>query len=102
MRFLPTYSGGNGPLQSGKDASKDRLASNSMYNAVFGGGVSMCEGRHFAQTELKVFIALLLTQLDIALAPEAKSSDAALDRSRVGLGVMHPKGDVMLLVKRRT
>jgi len=76
---------------------------NSTVNmAPFGGGVSMCEGRHFAQTEIKVFICLLLTQLDISLAPGVKRSDVVLDRTRIGLGVIHPRGDIMLSVRKRT
>ncbi|KZT53034.1 cytochrome P450 [Calocera cornea HHB12733] len=81
---------------------KEKLINTTAYTAPFGGGVSMCEGRHFAQTELKIFIVLLLTQLDISLAPGAKPEDAAMDSTRIGLGVIHPKRDVMLIVKRRS
>ncbi|KZP01010.1 cytochrome P450 [Calocera viscosa TUFC12733] len=86
---------------SAAGSGKEKVVNSPTFTAPFGGGVSMCEGRHFAQTELKVFIALLLTQLDISLAPGAKPEDAALDSTRIGLGVIHPKRDVMLLVRRR-
>ena len=55
----------------------------------FGAGVSMCPGRFFALNEIKLFVALILTQLDLELVdPEAELP--GFDHSRVGLGIYPP------------
>lgn len=64
----------------------------------YGGGVSMCPGRHLANTEIKQFVATLLARYDLeALAP----APPPLDRSRAGLGVMPPTEDVAFQLRRR-
>lgn len=66
----------------------------------FGGGVSMCEGRHFAQGELKVFIALLLTLATIEIDPSS-SERPKFNYSHMGTGMIPPVGDFPIRVTRR-
>ncbi|KAF8813438.1 hypothetical protein BYT27DRAFT_7180960 [Phlegmacium glaucopus] len=60
----------------------------------------MCEGRHFAQQEIHIFVTCLLLHFDISLNPSS-SKHLKMDMSRIGLGVLHPKGDLIILVKER-
>lgn len=70
----------------------------TMPTLPFGGGVSMCPGRHFAQNEIKILVATLLLWLDAELCSFAVPE---LDFSRIGLGILPPKQDVELLVRLR-
>lgn len=65
---------------------------------AFGGGMSMCPGRFFARNEIKVLVASMLAWLDTELLPTA---EPPLDFSRVGLGILPPKHDVVVRVRRR-
>ncbi|KDR67461.1 hypothetical protein GALMADRAFT_258407 [Galerina marginata CBS 339.88] len=80
---------------------KDKDKAGRFWNP-FGGGVSMCEGRHFAQQEIRIFIACLLLHFDIALHPSSlKHPPLEMDMSRIGLGVLHPKGDLNIQINKR-
>jgi hypothetical protein len=58
--------------------------------------------RHFAQQEIRIFVACLLLHFDISLDPSSsKYPSLKMDMSRIGLGVLHPKGDLNVLVKKR-
>ncbi|KAL6307722.1 cytochrome P450 [Sparassis latifolia] len=70
------------------------------HSMPFGGGVSMCEGRHFALGELKTFIALLLTYATIERDPSS-SSKPDLMWERMGVGIMPPRGDIKVIVGKR-
>jgi cytochrome P450 len=56
----------------------------------FGGGVSMCPGRHLASEEIKVFLALMLRRFELDL--DGPLPERNLRRS--GIGIMPPVGDV--------
>jgi len=58
----------------------------------FGGGISMCPGRHFAMDEIKAFVAAVLLQVDVAI--EGDIGMLSFDQSRAGLGILPPSGDV--------
>ncbi|KAG8948478.1 hypothetical protein FRC04_009686 [Tulasnella sp. 424] len=71
---------------------------------AFGGGVSQCEGRHFAAKGSKSVMALYLLNFDIKLDPvyEKPSSGSTLfDMSRIGTGIMHPTKPTHILVSKR-
>ncbi|TFK94414.1 cytochrome P450 [Polyporus arcularius HHB13444] len=80
-------------------ATKDGkpVANHSM---PFGGGTSMCEGRHFALAELRVFLAILLTYATIDI-DEGCMTRPEFALERMGLGVMHPKGDMDVVLRKR-
>ncbi len=68
------------------------------YLMPFGGGVSMCPGRHFARNEIKLYTAFLLRHFELTLA----STDVpAFDQTRAGLGILPPARDVGFTLRRR-
>ena len=91
------------------------------HSMAWGGGVSMCEGRsvnssisietegladrvplsrHFATMELKAFIILLLMQYTLEIDP--KSAERPTFKSeRMGVGIMHPRGDLRVILHAR-
>ncbi|KAF8579492.1 cytochrome P450 [Ramaria rubella] len=66
----------------------------------FGGGDSMCEGRHFALGELKVYLALILTYVTIELDPGSNFKPKFFT-ARMGVGTMPPVGDLTVNIRRR-
>ncbi|KAI0756862.1 cytochrome P450 [Daedaleopsis nitida] len=66
----------------------------------FGGGVSMCEGRHFAMSELKLFLAILLTYATIEI-DEGCTTRPKFMAERVGTGIIHPRGDMDVILRKR-
>ena len=65
----------------------------------FGGGVSMCPGRHFARNEIKIAAAMLLHGFDVDIPQDTPTPP--LDNSRAGLGILPPVGDVPFSLKPR-
>jgi cytochrome P450 len=63
----------------------------------FGGGATMCPGRFFARNEIKVLVAMMLYALETKLED---ATTPALDFSRIGLGVLPPKSDVTIRIRR--
>ncbi|TCD68673.1 Cholesterol 7-alpha-monooxygenase [Steccherinum ochraceum] len=84
-------------VDSGKKYSKNGVPV-SNHSMPFGGGVSICEGRHFAQAEIKTFIVALLSiaTVEVDEDPTATWPDLAMDR--IGVGIISPKGDVNVIV----
>lgn len=87
------------------------------HSMPFGGGVSMCEGRyvvpscrvrfadhgthrHMAMVELRLFIAVFLTYGSLEI-DEGCTTHPEVVRERMGLGVMHPKGDIDVILRKR-
>ncbi|KAF9646393.1 cytochrome P450 [Thelephora ganbajun] len=70
------------------------------HSMPWGGGVSMCEGRHFANRELKAFVVFLLMRYTVEI--DSKSAERPTFISeRVGAGVMHPRGDLRVIIHAR-
>ncbi|KAG8900376.1 Cytochrome P450 7B1 [Tulasnella sp. 403] len=67
---------------------------------AFGGGISQCEGRHFAIRGIKALFALMLLHFDIQLDP-SKPSRIEFDMSRIGAGILHPAKHTHIVVKKR-
>lgn len=74
----------------------------------FGGGVSMCPGRHLAMGEIRAFVAQVALRWEIELpgAPnEGMSLEGAgvppLDMARAGLGSLPPVGKVPCRIRLR-
>ncbi|KAK0489942.1 cytochrome P450 [Armillaria luteobubalina] len=88
-------------IDAGKRLFKDgkEIKDHSM---PFGGGVSICEGRHFALTELKIFLTLLLTHTKIEIDSEKGPQPAVeLCTDRMGVGAMPPRGDLNVVIRPR-
>ncbi|EMD31509.1 hypothetical protein CERSUDRAFT_119728 [Gelatoporia subvermispora B] len=83
----------------GKTFTKDgRSVPN--HSMPFGGGVSICEGRHFVIGELKTLVALILTYATVELA-DRSGVRPEFDWSRLGSGIMQPRGDIDVIVRKR-
>ncbi|KAI0778320.1 cytochrome P450 [Trametes elegans] len=66
----------------------------------FGGGDSMCIGRHFAMAELKSFMAILLTYGVVEVDPTS-SSCPEFAWERIGVGMLKPRGDMQVIIRKR-
>ena len=89
---------GKGELDE-NDILRRRQAKERMMRP-FGGGVSLCPGRFFANYELWSFVACLIWQYDISIKEGEKIP--TVDLRRPNLGVMSPTHDVKIrLVKRK-
>nr|XP_032826124.1 cytochrome P450 7A1-like [Petromyzon marinus] len=68
------------------------------YWLPFGSGVAQCPGRYFAVNEVKQFMIVMLTYYDLQLLdPESKVPPP--DKTRAGIGIIHPESEVMFKYK---
>ncbi|NXG55067.1 CP8B1 hydroxylase, partial [Hemiprocne comata] len=63
------------------------------FNMPWGAGVSICPGRFFATTEIKLFVFLMLSHYDLELV-NREEEIPEIDISRWGFGTMQPVRDV--------
>ena len=69
------------------------------YNLLpFGGGLSLCPGRHFSRNEFKVLCIVLFNAFDLELL-ETDLPD--FDKSRLGLGALTPTSEIPFRYRRR-
>ncbi|XXH04103.1 Low molecular weight phosphotyrosine protein phosphatase [Hypoxylon texense] len=64
----------------------------------YGGGRSLCPGRHFAKREIMLTTAAFLTAYEIDLNPDTIPS---VNMSHFGFGTMPPKGKLPCRIRRR-
>jgi cytochrome P450 len=64
----------------------------------FGAGVSMCPGRFFAMNEIKLFVAMALSQWELQ-ADSGPIPD--FEFSRAGIGIYPPAHDVQVRIRRK-
>ncbi|XP_078073214.1 cytochrome P450 7B1 [Mustelus asterias] len=69
------------------------------YLMPFGSGSSMCPGRYFAVSEIKMFLSIILTSFDTEIVEGEKS--VGLNNDRAGLGILLPDSDVQFRYKWR-
>ncbi|KAF2276822.1 cytochrome P450 [Westerdykella ornata] len=68
---------------------------------VFGGGSSLCPGRHFAMSEIVAFVALCVCMFDMEGEEGGVVEVPERDDRRVPLSVMKPVRDVRVRMRRR-
>ncbi|CAE6450966.1 unnamed protein product [Rhizoctonia solani] len=67
----------------------------------FGGGFSICEGRHLAISQIKAFLIILLGEFDLSLV-DSQSLVPKFSPSNRGFGMIRPTEDVEIrLIRRR-
>jgi hypothetical protein len=66
---------------------------------AFGGGASMCPGRHFALMELRLVLVAMLSRWELRLCEPGLPP---LHAQRAGLGVLPPERDVRAQARLRT
>ena len=69
------------------------------YLVPFGGGQTLCPGRHFALNEFKIIVSILIQWFDIKLKD---ISTPAFNLRRVGLGALPPTTDVNFKFRKRS
>lgn len=80
------------------------MGNRNPYWFPFGGGVSMCPGRHFAKQEIMMTIAMLTTMFDIEFIEWTMLDGSPSDRearNAGGFATLHPDRDLKVRVKRR-
>ncbi|NXI59603.1 CP8B1 hydroxylase, partial [Chloroceryle aenea] len=70
------------------------------FNMPWGAGVSICPGRFFAATEIKLFVFLMLSHYDLELV-SGEEEIPAIDISRWGFGTMQPVRDIRFRYRLR-
>lgn len=90
-------------LKSTPDADKTKLHPGAFRS--FGGGVSLCPGRHFAATEICAAAAMFVSRFDM-VAVDAKGEAVdwqlpAMEAGRITSSIPLPKGDVRVKVSAR-
>lgn len=101
-RFYYTQSG----TKTSKDGSVSESKSSQVHPAAyraFGGGASLCPGRHFAQIEILTLTAVLLMGFDMEppAGQEKVAWDPPLDDKRFPIAVMKPLKEVNVKLVRR-
>uniref|UniRef100_A0A8C6XGF2 Cytochrome P450 family 8 subfamily B member 1 n=1 Tax=Naja naja TaxID=35670 RepID=A0A8C6XGF2_NAJNA len=66
----------------------------------FGGGTSMCPGRFFAISEMKIFAILMLTHFDMELVNPEEELPSSVEH-RIVIGTAHPTRDIDFKFRRR-
>ncbi|XP_034298484.1 7-alpha-hydroxycholest-4-en-3-one 12-alpha-hydroxylase-like [Pantherophis guttatus] len=66
----------------------------------FGGGPSMCPGRFFAVSEIKIFTILMLTFFDIELVNPEEELPSSIEH-RIVIATAHPTRDIDFKFRRR-
>lgn len=69
---------------------------------VFGGGTTLCPGRHFATNEVLAVVSMFIMRYD--MAPQTQSGDWDLPtvaKTNVAAVIMEPDADVEVVVSRR-
>ena len=68
---------------------------------AFGGGTSLCPGRHLAVTEILTFVALLVMRFEMTPANAVDWKVPEPDQSNMATAVPAPKGDILVEVRAR-
>ncbi|XP_060639455.2 5-beta-cholestane-3-alpha,7-alpha-diol 12-alpha-hydroxylase-like [Anolis sagrei] len=70
------------------------------YIMPFGGGSTMCPGRYFAVSEMKMFVILMLVYFDMELV-NAEEDMPPTDEMRCGFGAASPSRDIQFRYRLR-
>lgn len=87
------------PRRFMKDSGQDRKAPPAAFRA-FGGGSTLCPGRHFATNEVLAVISMFVMRFDM-VPLSGKWDLPAVEKTNVAAVVMEPDTDVEVLVSRR-
>ena len=107
-RFLSTAEKAKSEAGGGRPqdpAAPFRDTNGKMYSGAFrsfGGGNNICPGRHFAQTEILTLAAIFVAGFEIEnVDGDGKYKMPAVETRWLALGVMKPKTDVEVNIRRR-
>lgn len=89
------FVGGAGP------GAKGGRRLNAVAFRGFGGGSTLCPGRHFAATEIMAFAALFILRFDARPASGARWSAPSVERTNLATSIHQPDYDVEIEVRLR-
>jgi cytochrome P450 len=67
----------------------------------FGGGTTLCPGRHFAQAEIVGFVAMMVAGWEVEKGDGSVLEMVGKKEPMLPLGVLRPEGDVAVRMRRR-
>jgi len=67
----------------------------------FGGGNNLCPGRHFAQTEILAFTALLVAGFELSAADGGPYVPPPFEKGSMLTATLKPETDVQVQIRRR-
>lgn len=110
----------SGPLRAPKDKRKKPIVATTAGNGTFvagkpyfsmdglsaswipyGGGLSLCPGRHFAKQEIITTAAILLNAYEMELIEKGERNKPQVDMSCFGFGTMPPDRAIPFRIRRR-
>ncbi|KAK5016151.1 hypothetical protein LTR39_002231 [Cryomyces antarcticus] len=105
-RFLASPSAHPSAVSAGADEKHQTAAPEpkKLHPAAFrafGGGSTLCPGRHFAQVEILSFVALFVAGFDVTAVDGALVVAPEKEETRIPLGIQKPLTDIDVRVKRR-
>ncbi|KAI1742991.1 cytochrome P450 [Xylaria scruposa] len=83
------------------DTSKKIASRNLIAFRGFGGGSSLCPGRHFAATEILTFASLMLLQFDVEPV-KGMWSMPSVEKTNLGISVHQPDYDIEVAIRPRS
>ncbi|KAI0888199.1 cytochrome P450 [Annulohypoxylon maeteangense] len=103
-RFLVTKEGGVGKENGGVGGVVKQKQNNAFHPAAFrafGGGKTLCPGRHFAMNEILAFVALVVLQFDMKPAHGDKIEVPRKNDGVLPVHILEPVCPVEVLISRR-
>ena len=106
-RFIRNSSNNTEQFSTGSEATGSQTATQLPKNVpsaayrAFGGGSVICPGRHFAQSEIVGFAALMLLAFDVTTEDGGVIDLPEKDDRRIPLSVMKPAKDVRVKIRKR-
>ena len=106
-RFISSSSNDTEQFSTGSGAAGEQTATQLPKNVPsaayrpFGGGSVICPGRHFAQSEIVGFAALMFLAFDVTTEDGGVIGLPEKDDRRIPLSVMKPANDVRVRIRRR-
>lgn len=97
LRFVTTPFG---TIKSPSPAEPAKKVHAAAFRA-FGGGRSYCPGRHFAQTEVTGFAAMIALGWDLLPADGTELKMLAKVETMIPAGISKPDGDIKVHLQRR-
>ncbi|KAI1205026.1 cytochrome P450 [Annulohypoxylon truncatum] len=103
-RFLAAQAGDVGEAKGGNGVAAKAKQNNSFHPAAFrafGGGKTLCPGRHFAMNEILAFVALVVLQFDVKPARGDKIEVPRKNDGVLPVHILEPICPVEVLISRR-
>ena len=85
---------------SSTSSEKSQLSKRRLAYQPFGGGTSLCPGRHFAFNEIMTFMIAVVVGFDVKPRGDGWTIPK-MDKSRIPMSSLKPLGDISVTISRR-